>query len=257
MFERNDVNDVVHHDFVAAYVPTSHVYFGNIGDGWGYGEHHKSKISQDLEKWRLGASPRSRSMPRSLPSTALEEITEDREDGQAGRHAEEEGLATMRAWHDGAGKAWKDAKDAKDADMIWLDVGWDELRVENISWRGHSCWEKPPPARQPAGCGQIYTVKATVKPFGHEPCHRFECTVFSLMLPAPTGRWCRKKRLSHIRNERHFMSPDGLSLMTLIPYNQTLASLYWLCSSEFFGENQTTSNTPFLCIMSNMHQFFL
>ena len=99
----------------------------------------------------------------------------------------------MRAWHDGAGKAWKDAKDAKDADMIWFDVGWDGLRVENISWRGHSCWEKPPPARQPAGCGQIYTVKATVKPFGHEQCHRFECTVFSLMLPAPTGRWCRKK----------------------------------------------------------------
>ena len=101
----------------------------------------------------------------------------------------------MRAWHDGAGKAWKDAKDA---DMIWFDVGWDGLRVENISWRGHSCWEKPPPARQPAGCGQIYTVKATVKPFGHEQCHRFECTVFSLMLPAPTGRWCRKKKtVSH------------------------------------------------------------
>lgn len=59
----------------------------------------------DVAQEARGASPRSRSMPRSLPSTALEEITEDREDGQAGRHAEEEGLATMRAWHDGAGKA--------------------------------------------------------------------------------------------------------------------------------------------------------
>lgn len=30
-----------------------------------------------------------------------------------------------------------------------------------------------------------------------------------------------------------------------------------VCSSEFFGENQTTSNTPFLCIMSNIHQTYI